>query len=72
MIKNVIVQNKKTNHRTLIHNRDETLFFLLFIIMTSPNPIIKFSFDTYISGTTVQNEGTLGSTLDAMLYNSLS
>ena len=35
----------------------------------TPNPIIKFSFDTYISGTTVQNEGTLGSTLDATLYN---
>lgn len=37
--------------------------------MTTPNPIIKFSFDTYTSGTTVQNEGTLGSSLDATLYN---
>ena len=37
--------------------------------MTSPNPILRYSFDTYISGTTVQNEGTLGCSLDAMLYN---
>ena len=33
-------------------------------------PVLHYSFDQWTSGTTIINEGTLGSSFDATLYNS--
>ena len=35
--------------------------------MTTPIPSIRYSFDSWTSGTTIMNEGSLGSSLDATL-----
>ena len=35
--------------------------------MTTPIPSIRYSFDSWTSGTTIVNKGSLGSSLDATL-----
>ena len=49
---------------------DITSLYLLYLTPGVLISALHYSFDEWTSGTTIINEGTLGSTFDATLYNS--